>query len=268
MKISIIFGIFLYIFPFNFNKKNLLFPQCNINCYSRKNKIANEIDLLNIISLINNKNFKIYYKFNYVTQLPVSNKSNEIFALLTEKERYFFSLILTKCKKYLEFGMGGSTLLAYMTSNIKKIISVEHDINWINKIRNFKNIKNDEGKRIILEHINIGKTLNNVYPYNMALNKDFFKYSKQIFKKYVNDYDLVFIDGRFRVACALQVILNCKLDIKILIHDFNYRPYYHILYKYLDMIYSIDTLALFSIKEEIDLEEIKKDYNIYKNNPE
>ena len=33
------------------------------------------------------------------------------------------------------------------------------------------------------------------------------------------------------------------------------------------MIYSIDTLALFSIKEDIDLEEIKKDYNIYKNNP-
>ena len=80
--------------------------------------------------------------------------------------------------------MGGSTLLAYMTSNIKKIISIESDINWINEIRNFKNIKNEEGKRIILEYINIGKVLQNGYPYNMTKNKDFFKYSKQIFKKY------------------------------------------------------------------------------------
>jgi hypothetical protein len=267
MKLTIFFGIFLYIFPLINNQKNLYFQHCNYNYYSKKNKIANEIDLLNIISLINNKNFKIYYKFNYITQFPVSKKSNDIFALLTEKERYFFSLILTKCKKYLEFGMGGSTLLAYMTSNIKKIISVESDINWINKMRKFKNIKNEEGKRIFLEYINIGKILNNGYPYNMAKNEDFFKYSKQIFKKYKNDYDLVFIDGRFRVACVLQVILNCKINIKILIHDFNNRPYYHILYKYLDMIYSIDTLALFSIKEDIDLEEVNKDYNIYKNNP-
>jgi hypothetical protein len=33
------------------------------------------------------------------------------------------------------------------------------------------------------------------------------------------------------------------------------------------VIYSIDTLALFSIKEDIDFEEIRNDYNIYKNNP-
>ena len=127
MKLTICFGVFLYIFPFIFNQKKLLFQQCYYNYYSKKNKIANEIDLLNIISLINNKKFKIKYKFNkfYITQFPISKKSNDIFALLTEKERYFFSLILTKCQKYLEFGMGGSTLLAYMTPNIKKIISVK-----------------------------------------------------------------------------------------------------------------------------------------------
>ena len=96
--------------------------------------------------------------------------------------------------------------------------------------------------------------------------KFFSNYSKQIFEKYKNDYDLVLIDGIFRVACTLQVILNCKSDIKILIHDFNYRPYYHILYKYLDLIYSIDSLALFSIKEDIELEEVKMDYEKYKYN--
>ena len=95
-------------------------------------------------------------------------------------------------------------------------------------------------------------------------NSNISNYSKLIFKKFENDYDFVFIDGIARVACALQIILNCKPDIKILIHDFNIRPYYHILYKYLDIIYAIDTFALFSIKDDIDIEEIKKDYEIYK----
>ncbi len=63
-------------------------------------------------------------------------------------------------------------------------------------------------------------------------------------------------------SCALQVIIIYKPDIKIFIHDFNYRPKYHILYKYIDIIYTIDFFALFSIKEDIDLNEIKKDYKI------
>ena len=266
MFFNYIFNLFfIYCFVYD-NKKN---PYKNdlINENSIKSKIEKEIDLINIISIIEKKKHKFLCGGGFIVRLLQSKKYDNIFALLTENERLFFILILRSSKKFLEFGMGGSTLLAYMTSNIKKIISVESNIKWINKIRKFKNIKNEEGKRIILEYINIGKVKYNGFPYNMAKNKDFFKYSKYIFKKYENDYDLVFIDGRFRVACVLQVILNCKLDIKILIHDFNNRQNYHILYKYLDIIYSIDTLALFSIKEDIDFEEIKNDYNIYKNNP-
>ena len=68
---------------------------------------------------------------------------------------------------------------------------------------------------------------------------------------------IVFIDGIFRVACVLQTILNCKKDIKIMIHDINYEIKYHIIYKYLEVIYSIDTMVLFCIKNYI---EVKKDY--------
>ena len=94
-----------------------------------------------------------------------------------------------------------------------------------------------------------------------------FDYTNLDFKKYKNDYDLVFIDGRFRVACTLQVILKCKKNIIILIHDFNDRPFYHILYKYLEVIYSINNLVLFSIKERININEVKKIYEIYKSEP-
>ena len=239
-----------------------IFQKCNLNSYPKRNIIINDINLIDIISTINNKNLTIYYQKNCVAKLPVANKLDDIFTFLTEKERLFFTLLLKKSKKYLEFGMGGSTLLAYITPNINKIISIDSDYNWIQKIKNFKNLKNEEGKRIILNYINIGKVTKWGFPISKNLNIS--NYSKQIFKKFENDYDFVFIDGIARVACALQIILNCKPDIKILIHDFNNRPNYHILYKYLDIIYAIDTFALFSIKEDIDIEEIKKDYEIYK----
>ena len=257
---SFFFIIFL-LFQFILSIESI-FSLCNLNSYSKKNKIANEIDLINIISIIIKKNLHIYYQQNCVCKLPVAEKKNDIFAFLTEKERVFFSLLLKKSKKYLEFGMGGSTLLAYVTPNIEKIISIDSDYNWIQSIKNFKNLKNDEGKRIILNYIDVGKIGKWGFP--KKKNSKISNYSKQIFQKYENDYDLVFIDGISRVACALQVILNCKSDIKILIHDFNYRPYYHILYKYLDIIYTIDSIALFSIKDDIDLNEIKQDYEKYK----
>ena len=258
---SFFFITILLLFQFILSFESI-FRLCNLNSYSKKNKIANDIDLINIISIIINKNLPIRYQKNCVGILPVAKIRDDIFAFLTEKERVFFTLLLKKSKKYLEFGMGGSTLLAYVTPNIEKIISIDSDYNWIQSIKSFKNLKNDEGKRIILNYIDVGEVGNWGFP--KKKNSKISNYSKQIFKKYENDYDLVLIDGISRVACALQVILNCKSDIKILIHDFNYRPYYHILYKYLDIIYAIDAFALFSIKDDIDLNEIKQDYEKYK----
>ena len=267
MKYYLFIIFFIKIFCFN-KKYNFIFKsQCNIDSYTIKKKITNEIDLINIISTFKYQKFSIFSQKNCVTKLPVAQKENDILAWFTKKERYIFTLMLTKCKKYLEFGMGGSTLLAYMTSNIEKIISVESDLKWINITRNFKNLKKEEGKRIILEYIDIGNISYWGRPLSNEKKNNFINYSKQVFIKYKNDYDLVFIDGKFRVACTLQTILNCKADTKIIIHDFNYLYYYHILYKYLDVIYSIDTLVIFSIKEDIDIEEIKLEYEKYKNDP-
>jgi hypothetical protein len=192
----------------------------------------------------------------------------EINIRLSNNEKKFFSLILSKCRKYLEFGTGGSTLFAYNTPNIEKIITVESDKMWIknisDSIKNYKNIK----KQIIFDYVDIGKVSSWGYPISKMKNENFSNYSNQVFKRYKNDYDLVFVDGRFRIACTLQVILNCKADTKIIIHDFNNRLYYHILYKYLDIIYSVDTLVLFSIKDDIDINEVKLDYEKFKNEPE
>jgi hypothetical protein len=265
MFFNYIFNLFfIYCFVYD-NKKN---PYKNdlINENSIKSKIEKEIDLINIISIIEKKKHKFLCGGGYIIRLLNSKKHDNIFALLTENERLFFTLILRTSKKFLEFGMGGSTLLAFKTLSIKKIVSVEHNFGWFKKISNFDGINNQIGKRIFLDFINLGKLKKN-YPLKENIN-NFSIYSNQIFQKYENDYDFVFIDGIFRVACALQTILNCQNDVKIMIHDMNYYLKYHILYKYLEVIYSIDTMVLFCIKKNINIEEVKKDYEIYKNKPE
>ena len=87
--------------------------------------------------------------------------------------------------------MGGTTLLAYMTPNIEKIISIDSDYNWIQKIKNFKNLKNEEGKRIILNYVDVGKIGNWGFPISKK-NKNIPNYSKQIFQKFEKDYDFYF----------------------------------------------------------------------------
>lgn len=265
MFFNYIFNLF-FIYCFVYDNKKIPYKNDLINENSIKSKIEKEIDLINIISIIEKKNHKYLCQNGYIVRLLQSKKQDNIFALLTENERLFFILILRTSKKYLEFGMGGSTLLAFKTLSIEKIVSVEHNFDWFKNISNFDGINNQIGKRIFLNFINLGKLKNN-YPLKENIN-NFSIYSNQIFQKYENDYDFVFIDGIFRVASALQTILNCQNDVKIMLHDMNYNLKYHILYKYLEVVYSIDTMVLFCIKKNINIEEVKKDYEIYKNKPE
>ena len=65
------------------------------------------------------------------------------------------------------------------------------------------------------------------------------------------------IDGRFRVACTLNCILNTPPNCRIIIHDFWNRPNYHIVLPFLETKAKADTLGLFTKKERIDLNEVK-----------
>lgn len=104
------------------------------------------------------------------------------------------------------------------------------------------------------------------------VNESYTKYSSEIFNALEkNNYkiDTVFIDGRFRVACTLKSIekfYNNK-DLRIIIHDFWNREHYHIVLNYLDVVDKVDTLGVFKIKENINFDKLKNDYDEYKNNP-
>lgn len=187
---------------------------------------------------------------------------------LSENEKQFFINIIKnkKIKNYLEFGSGGSTFLALINSNAN-VYSVESDLNWISYLECWNIIKQNK-HRLHFKHIFIGETGEWGIPIEVENNKKLFpSYSKIIFEKLSDiDFDLVFIDGRFRIACALQTALKCLIgnSMQILIHDFNDRPHYHVILNFFNIIDTADNMVLLELKDGVDKDSILRMYEEYK----
>lgn len=158
--------------------------------------------------------------------------------------------------------------------------------------------------------VDIGEVRNWGYPKNTTVNESWLSYSRAILT-YGLEADLVLVDGRFRVACALHAVLlsfsypdtnftalfantgnthlhavpmhNAKekkltgtfpamratpRDIKIMIHDFLIRTYYHVVLHYTDILYCVDTLVVLQPKKTINLHHLIKDICSYQIDPE
>lgn len=211
-------------------------------------KAINLIRKLSVYSL-----HPVYYKFR-----------------MTEDEQKIFNKYIKKSKYYLEFGSGGSTLRALQKS--KAIIySVESNEDWINHLSKFLIIRRAQQKRLFFHLADIGETQRWGYPISGDSKKLFPNFSKSIFSIIdANKIDTTLIDGRFRVACVLSLILNVKSnsDVIILIHDFWNREKYQIVLKYLTEIDRADTLGVFKLKDTISLSAVKEDYETFKYIPD
>ena len=185
---------------------------------------------------------------------------------MSRKEKEMFDQLIKNSKYYLEFGTGGSTIRALQKSKAK-VYSVESSQAWIDTISRYKIINFFRKKRLTLFYVNIGKTKNWGYPADESLRHLYPDYSAKVFETINKEkLDTVFVDGRFRVACVLSTIINVypSTRVRIIIHDFWSRSHYHDILKYLDEIESVDDLAVFSLKEKIDLEKVRQDYKKFK----
>ena len=70
--------------------------------------------------------------------------------------------------------------------------------------------------------------------------------------------DLIFVDGRFRVACCLSVILlaesglHSTQELRVLLHDVSpERPFYDEVFEFFDVVESVNTLRVMKIKPDI-----------------
>jgi len=185
---------------------------------------------------------------------------------MNKNEQFLFEKYIRQSRYYLEFGMGGSTIYVLRKANAR-VHSVESDVDWVKKIKKSWYVKYHLLRRLNIHFSDIGPTKKWGYPEKMD-RKDFFPdYSAGVFKNVdTSKIDLVLIDGRFRVACVMQTILNCfkNKGVRILIHDFYNRPHYHIVLKYLTEIDKADNLGVFVIKPDINLQDVALDYESFK----
>ncbi|MFC1969810.1 hypothetical protein ACFLVV_01160 [Chloroflexota bacterium] len=151
-----------------------------------------------------------------------------------------------------------------------KIYTVESDREWIAHMRKYMILRYFENRRLFISYVDIGPTRKWGYPESNNLRNLFPAYSSNIFKAIdAKALDLALVDGRFRVACTLKIILECHKNnnLKILIHDFWNREHYHVVLKYLETVDRSDTIGLFSIKNDVDLKSVQMDYEAHKFDP-
>ena len=154
---------------------------------------------------------------------------------LASNDIIMFYKYLNQSTIYFEYGSGGSTYQASMRDNIKKIYSVESDIEWHNQLK--KIIKKNNIVYMFNEMDSKPNTWG--YPGKNATNIQKISYSNKIIdlsKEEQSLIDIVFIDGRFRVACCLKCYDIIKDDCLIAFDDFLNRKEYHIVLCYYDII--------------------------------
>lgn len=150
---------------------------------------------------------------------------------LAKNDKVLFYKYLDNATVYFEYGSGGSTYQASIRANIRKIYSVESDIEWQKRLVN--TITSNTITYMFNEMDTRPNTWGNPGP-NSTLTQHI-QYSNQIknlTREEQQTIDLVCIDGRFRVACCLKCFDSIGPDCVIAFDDFLDRKYYHVVLEY------------------------------------
>lgn len=190
--------------------------------------------------------------------------------MMTDKEFSLFYNYSSNIKTYLEWGMGGSTT-NFATLAKETFYSIENNQEWCDKVESDECVLNYKGKVNIYcvpleEHSNIRiQHLGFPQPIDKGI-ENFDEY--EFYKEYGEDYviksietlniqpeslDFVFVDGRYRIACALYAFQFLKNDGHLGIHDYNKDWWrgYQIIEKYYDVVESVETAFVMKKKKNV-----------------
>ena len=165
---------------------------------------------------------------------------------MTDAEAACLSRHLSMTTHYLEFGTGGSTVLA-AASSVSSIVSVESDTAWIDRVRAEPDIEAREQRGEVIFHaVDIGPTGKFGHPEDQQAIDRWADYYGSVWELPESRHaDLVLVDGRFRVACVLTAIANTRPGTRLLVHDFWDRPYYHAILPFLEQVEKVERMGVF-----------------------
>lgn len=146
---------------------------------------------------------------------------------LDEETRAVVIAELGTCKVYLEYGAGGSTLLALRASQAR-VVSVESDKRYLEAV--VQQVPAQHRDRLTPLYADIGVTGRWGRPL-LSIGRDLKQYPQAPWTRMPSFRpDLILIDGRFRVACALESILHLPAGWtgRIVMDDYVCRPHLHV----------------------------------------
>jgi hypothetical protein len=143
---------------------------------------------------------------------------------MPEEECQALTAALQSAQSYLEFGMGGSTVLAAWLG-VPQIVSIDSSEKWIEKVASQIALIQSPSQ-VKLLHAPIGETLEWGFPKDTQMQSLWPDYYSKPWRV-VHDPDLVLIDGRFRAPCFLHSLLQLKPGAIILWDDYRERSEYH-----------------------------------------
>lgn len=148
----------------------------------------------------------------------------------------------------LEYGSGGSTVMASEMPG-KRVFSVESDRDWAAMMHVwFDDNPPADGTEVDVVWANIGKTKEWGHPVDDSEWRRFARYPLGVWQR--PDFkapDVVLVDGRFRIGCALVAAYMTDKPITILFDDFAPRETYHKVQDYLGPATLIGRMARFDI---------------------
>lgn len=154
---------------------------------------------------------------------------------------------LRESKCFLEYGAGGSTVLAAKLG-LNAIYSVESDQCFLAAVKGA--VAATESDVSLIDHyVDIGPTVEWGNPKDSTKAANWPLYASSIWNRILAEKsvqpDLVLIDGRFRVACFLATLHFAKPGTTILFDDYLDRPHYHVVEKYLKPVSRFGRMAEF-----------------------
>lgn len=185
---------------------------------------------------------------------------------MSEPEQRLFESVLRCAEHYFEFGCGGSTVLA-KTLVRQSVTSVDSAQDWLDKVQ--AACADQPGATLQTVFVDIGETGAWGHPTGTEQQARWPDYHSRPFDlPQSRSADLYMVDGRFRVACCLQVLLHCPPQALILFHDFRSRKKYHPVLDFTREVAVAEDLSLLQPKADRSAEAIAALLEQYRLNPE
>jgi protein O-GlcNAc transferase len=179
----------------------------------------------------------------------VVEKTNWPKITLPLAERMLLTATYQTARVILEYGSGGSTVLAAQMPRTLTF-SVESDQAWACELQR-KFDQSDVPAPPILYPVDIGKTGRWGRPINDKKWQNFHRYALSIWiEPFFRHPDVVLIDGRLRPACFVATCLHIRKPVTVLFDDYVDRPSYHIVENLVKPVEMVGRMARFVIQPQ------------------